>query len=927
MQSSARAAAPRDSRPRRSSVWIARPRVVEEIARACDSDAVVFLFSPPGSGKTLAVDEFARQRGGRVRWLTLRRRPSALADSLKSAESGDLLVADGLDRWDLRTQDALVTALRRLPAGVRTVITSRFAPPAAMACDRLAGRVRVIDPGVLALDRREAVELAEAHGVDAAAAAEMLEDSGGWIAGFILHARARSSAVDRDALDAYVVTEILPALSRPLRFALASTAGLGWVSERLLVELAEDQSVASELMSVPLPGASTRGGLQLAPCIRRLLATTIDGPAARNACTGAAWRLRAAGASADATDALISAGHLVAAEAPAAEAAAQGVEGDRVLEWLRVLDPGAARRRPPLRETELRALHRKGKRASVAHVARAMRASGELNGLLARGEPAAAWAVAALLRGGHAADVLALLDGAEQPIWAPAAWAVAVLCEADPTPPPLDVGAVAMLPLACVVADALLWRGRPADALALLELAERHDPEITLERCRQLLTLGDIEGARVQSTAGDVGSFPPERLAVFECELAVAAGNSDQALCLLPSARAAAERAGDQVVARIDLAIVEGHALWLRGEPRRAIPILDAARSWALRRGLRAAVEWIDVWLAGAMVAGGSARAARPRLERSLADMGRAGRQLGRPLGSLVLAEACWEQGDETGHDKAVDDALRRALQCGGRLMLRAADRLMPDPLARRDRSSADAGLQRRLLDRAIAAANVQPSAEPPVMHVRTLGQAGLALLPSGQPVDGTRRVVELLAYLVARGGAAPIEDVLDDLLPSSTGTGLLKRAVRDAKRVLPAGVGLRLTASSLRIDPLGALVSDDGELMQQAGAATLARGRRAAQLRSAVLALASAGPFLPDTDADWARARREEVTRAVSDCTVAGPTWLGEDANTDDLPEPSHLDLTRRLLARSALGKGVSAEAPPAREAPEGGSRARATP
>ena len=52
-------------------------------------------------------------------------------------------------------------------------------------------------------------------------------------------------------LDAFVATEILPALSPPLRLALASTAGLEWVSERLLVELAEDPSVAVGTASCP----------------------------------------------------------------------------------------------------------------------------------------------------------------------------------------------------------------------------------------------------------------------------------------------------------------------------------------------------------------------------------------------------------------------------------------------------------------------------------------------------------------------------------------------------------------------------------------------------------------------------------------------------------------------------------------------------
>jgi hypothetical protein len=550
------------------------------------------------------------------------------------------------------------------------------------------------------------------------------------------------------------------------------------VSERLLVALAETGSVAAELRRVPLPGRLTRRGVRLAPCVRRVLAATTDPRAARSACAQAAWRLRASGASADAADALIAAGQLLAAEAPAAEAATTGAEGARVLDWLRVLDPGAARRRPPLREAQLRPLHRAADDAAVAALVRAMRADGELVGLLANGEAAGAWAVTSLVRAGHAMDALALLGDSDEQIWEPAAWALTVLCNPDPTSPPLDVGAAAMLPpLACLVADALLSRARPADAAALLALAEPHDPAVRLERARHAIALGDVTGARTLSVGGN-GSFPAERAAALDCELTVAEGEPDQALALLPKARASAERAGDLVTARVDLAVVEGHAHWLRGDPRRGVSALTAARSWAGSRGLRATVEWIDLWIAGATVAAGSAPTVRARVERTLADMARAKRQLGRPFESIVLAEACWQEGDEAAHDAAIDDAIRLALQHGGRLMLRAPARLLPDPLARRDRASANPGLQRRLLDIAIATADGSPppGARPAVVRLRTLGRAGLEALPDGRPLAAGHGVLELLAYLLSRGEAACVEDVLEDVLPSSTGWEMILR-------------------------------------------------------------------------------------------------------------------------------------------------------
>lgn len=874
----------------------------------CEEEATVFVFGPAGSGKTLAVDELARHHDTPVRWVTPRRDWVVESDALQRARSGDLVVVDGLDHYDRKAQNECLTALSKLPAGTSAIITSRFAPPPTTARDRLAGRVVVIDPGILALDRQEAHELAELLGIDARAVPEMCEDSAGWIAGFVLRARGRLSDVERSALYGYIDSEILPSLSPGLRFALACTANLEWVSEHLLAELSEDQSIIAELGRIALPGTSTAGGLRLAPCVRRVLAKTIERVAARDACTHAAWRLRGTGAPADAADALVSAGHLVAAEAPAGEAAAQGAESDRVLGWLSVLEPDAARRRPPLRDAQLRALHSRADHARLGHIARAMRASGELAGLLARGEPVAAWALASLVRQGHATDVLELLATAEPTIWEPAAWALGVVCKPDPAPVPVDVGAVAMLPLAQLVADALLWRGRSNDALTLLELAERHDPALALVRCRALVALGDVETARALVASSNLCTLPHHQLSMLKCELAVADGNLDEALRLLPSARTAAEHSADLVAAHVDVAIVESHAQWLRGEARRAIRLLEPARSWALKRGLRAAVEWIDVWLAGALVAAGSAAMARQRLEQSLADMTRAGRRLGLPLGSLVLAEAAWLEEDERTHDEAVDAAIAQSLRCSGRLMLRWGDRLLAGPLARRDRDSADAGLQARLLARATAAAERRTDDELPVVYVRTLGRADLALVSDERPLDSSRRVVELLAFLASRGGASPVGDLRGALLPGSVGAAPLKRAVRDVNGVLPPGVVLRMTDGRIEVDPPGGLTSDDGELMRLVGAAALARGSEATELRSSVLLLAAAGPFLPGLDADWVLKRRDAVSRAAADCAMGVPASQRDAVNAEESRE-AHLDLTRRLRARVALAQGMPAE------------------
>jgi hypothetical protein len=275
----------------------------------------------------------------------------------------------------------------------------------------------------------------------------------------------------------------------------------------------------------------------------------------------------------------------------------------------------------------------------------------------------------------------------------------------------------------------------------------------------------------------------------------------------------------------------------------------------------------------------------------------------------MVLAEARWNEGDERGHDAAVDEAVQSALRCGGRLMLRAAARLVPQPLLRRGRGSPEAGLQARLLDLAIATADASPGAEP-VVRLQTLGRTGLELMSDGRTIAVSSAIAQLLAYLVVRGGAAPLEHVIADVWPNSGGAAQVRHTARSAQKVFPEGVNLDLSGRCVRVEPAGALVSDDSELIRLAGAAALTSRRRAAEHRAAVFSLASAGPYLPNVEAAWARRRGEQIARVISDCLAADSQSAASVLDAKDLLEPSLPESTRRLLARSALAKGARPDA-----------------
>lgn len=224
--------------PRRHARAVERERLFERLDAAADR-ALIWVQGPAGAGKTTLVSTWIARSSCAALWyradgsdadlptvfsflaqgaaaLTRRRQlrlPSLMPENLldvpaftqrffrlmwASLPAGSVLVVDGLDQ---APGDALAgllpAALAELLPGQRLIVTSRDAPPAALARASVDGALEVLGWRELQLDAGEALALAGVAGASAAsgdAVMRLHRLCGGWAAGFTLglsHLRIR----------------------------------------------------------------------------------------------------------------------------------------------------------------------------------------------------------------------------------------------------------------------------------------------------------------------------------------------------------------------------------------------------------------------------------------------------------------------------------------------------------------------------------------------------------------------------------------------------------------------------------------------------------------------------------------------------------------------------------------------------------------
>lgn len=253
--------------------FVSRPRLLSVLDQARDATATL-VCAPAGSGKTLLLADWVRQRGmsgtawvsldsddnddrrfwsavlaalaacpsvpgdSPVRQLPVPQRPSrdlgflaAVVNALDDAPDPVWLVLDDVQELtDPEPMYGLETLLRHQPTGLRLVLLSRHNPPLPLARLRLADQLIEIRADALRFSAEEARALLEAAGVDLLPAQlrQLVEQTDGWAAGLRLAAVSLSETEDPKAFLAefaendravaeYLIDEVLSRLPDEMR--------------------------------------------------------------------------------------------------------------------------------------------------------------------------------------------------------------------------------------------------------------------------------------------------------------------------------------------------------------------------------------------------------------------------------------------------------------------------------------------------------------------------------------------------------------------------------------------------------------------------------------------------------------------------------------------------------------------------------------
>lgn len=231
----------------------------------------VWLSGPAGYGKSSLAASFARSRQLPCVWLRLStadadpagffahlsaacgaRLPVPQAEQLgnmgafarryfpalfTALPAPAVLVLDEAEAVAEALQAVLAEAVAALPPGVHLLVTSRSAPPAALARARIDGRLLVIEADALTLDHGEIAALFAQR--QHAATAEQIDDvhrrTLGWPAAvsLTLLAGGRLPTIDDALLRDYLLHEVWPGFDESTRQRLLLAAQLPYVSARI----------------------------------------------------------------------------------------------------------------------------------------------------------------------------------------------------------------------------------------------------------------------------------------------------------------------------------------------------------------------------------------------------------------------------------------------------------------------------------------------------------------------------------------------------------------------------------------------------------------------------------------------------------------------------------------------------------------------
>jgi ATP/maltotriose-dependent transcriptional regulator MalT/DNA-binding SARP family transcriptional activator len=914
--------------PPLASVLIPRPRLQEALAGAAGGHRVVLIIAGAGAGKTTAAARFLEARPGRTAWLSLDRSDTAagrfvsylaatvgqeeprleslvqdsLADGLLAEDCAGLLAERLGPGWTIVLDDlhhlepdapALVPLrafLRYLPADALAVLVSRRMPSVdlfhGLLTDQLSGLFD--DELAFSLDETQALLQAREVAVDPRA---VHGATGGWAAGIVFEAlrgpgRASAFRTTEGPLFSYLGDEILHGLTPRLRRALLRTAVLDTVTQERLERLLRERPpvMIDELARLHLPATAEPEGLRYHPQFREFLEYRLrrELPDEVPALLDSYGRLLAAeGFVEEAVDVLLQGGSRREAEALAertVRALRRRGDWSKVLSWTEALGEEALRRRPVLREAQVRALLNARRQEELEDLVHEMLATGEVGELVESAPDVAAWAVWALHGSGEWAKLIPLLPPRGRSQVAEVMRYMLVSSVAREPPEDLAESALARThPLHVVLQEALYFQGRLRAAGLLADVAAASAGPVTaavaqVHKVNVLRARGDPAAARrVLETVP--ASIRSSRFIEFwlhaEAELVLEEGNGERALELIRSAREVSARHGWRVGDRAIFGAVEGRMLVRLGAAEDAMPVLAGVRAWCAQRGLASFREWAESWLGAAMlVLGRPAEEARALLAQAVAGMRRARRHLELPAAAVFLAEAEWRLGDAEAHDRAADAAYAAAEDCGTLHPLAGALELMPEVLARRlDAEPVDGERRWRTLVPRSPTAVAALATEGARLRVRTLGTPALEL--DGEPVANVPlKAVELAAEISHAGppGVARSQLVSTLFEGSRDGPNYLRQLVFRLRRALPAELELRSSGTKLAWRPAESVAADDALLESLHGRVRVEVGQGLTETLERALALVERGQYMEGLDDESVIERRRVLAGTAMD-------------------------------------------------------------
>lgn len=896
---------------------VRRDRVTARIRLLLGQHPVLTVCATAGGGKTTAVALALRDLDRPVAWLSLdgtEQAPDrllvylgaavepfvpaagdvasdALRDGIRTGEAAGLLaeslwdsrlvlVCDNVERVtaDEGSATVLSSLARYLPAGVNLVLISRTSIPFGPGSVGDLSRVGELAEEELAFEPDEAAEALRLIGGTEADAKDVVDLTGGWVAGVLFEGWRSAGLTDRrsDALRDYLSANVLRTLAPDERTFLLHTSPLAEISAADAVALgqADATRLMVRLRSERLPVRWSSDGTRLIPHpqFREFLAGELDGTedpgTVRRLHRLHADLLVRRGAREEAVDVLLRLGDTEDAWRQAAIVLPDVVARMDFASAARWLDAMDASGRTPTPEVG----------TVVLRVSFALEQCGRGNELLARYghdwlpgpdsphfEEASLLAAWCLWHSGRLAEARTLAD--RLPAGRAREAADNLLALADGSSPPFPDHA----PTPSGTVDVLLmrvayFRGR----LGGLGRPTAFDPRRTVFGAPWVIAglraTGRLDEAMEMYEVRRDAWQPPWLHAFDAVDLMVDLGREDEAWAALERGRRLIAETGSRLYHVFGLLNEAKLCLRLHQDTEaadRALAEAEAggAADYAFSR------ELSQLWRGLSLLLRNRDDEARTELEACVEGMRRGDRRLELATAAAYLAEAYWRHGDEEASDTAAELALAEAAAQGSQHLLLAALTDVPAVAVR----EADASSTRMSRWHELTAMLSSQHA----LRV-TLRAPRLLLEEFGDPVltvDGQAtalrlsKSVELLSYLLGARREVPRHELLDALFDgrdNAASRSYLRQALYRLREVLPeelvphqegdrfrfAGPELVCGTAQVVLDALVQAGHQDGEI----------------RLRTMTEALAHAdrGPYLASLSSLWVERRRSEIGERV---------------------------------------------------------------